>query len=117
MENIDKRTEELLGQLGKTKEDLVRELEELNEWMETTKYNHGLNGIKEFVSLGYLFYKRKVFEYRVEDVKNRAKDWDYEISNEEAEEVVILLQEIYDCNLSENDQIESCIKTVMQKGN
>lgn len=117
MENIDKRIEELLSQLGKTKEDLVRELDELNEWMKTTNYRNGITGMEGFVSLGYMFYKKKVFEGKVDDVLNRADDWGYDISWEEAEEVVILLQEIYDCNLSENDQIENCIKTVIQKGN
>ena len=117
MENIDKRIEELLSQLGKTKEDLVRELDELNEWMKTTNYRNGITGMEGFVSLGYMFYKKKVFEGKVDDVLNRADDWGYDISWEDAEKVVILLQETYACNLSENDQIENCIKTVIQKGN
>ena len=111
---LDITLEELLNKLGKTKEDLVMELDELNKWMETTNYRHGFTGMEGLVSLGYMFYKKKVFEGRVDDVLNRADDWGYDISWEEAEEVVI---RIYDCNLSENDQIENCIKTVMQKRN
>ena len=98
---LDITLDELLNKLGKTKEDLVMELDELNKWMETTNYRHGFTGMERFVSL----------------VLNRADDWGYDISLEEAEEVVILFQGIYDCNLSENDQIENCIKTVIQKGN
>lgn len=114
---LDITLDELLNKLGKTKKDLVMELDELNKWMETTNYRHGLTGMKGFVSLGYMFYKKKVFEGKVDDVLNRADDWGYDINWEEAEEVVILFQRIYDCNLSENDQIENCIKTVIQKGN
>ena len=114
---LDITFDELLNKLGKTKEDLVRELEELDEWMKTTNYRNDFTGMEGFVSLGYMFYRKKVFEGKVDDVLNRADDWGYDISWEEAEEVVILLQEIYDCNLIENDQIENCIKTVIQKGN
>ena len=114
---LDITLDELLNKLGKTKEDLVRELEELDEWMETTNYRNGFTGMEGFVSLCYMFYKKKVFEGKVDDVLNRADDWGYDISWEDAEKVVILLQETYDCNLSENDQIENCIKIVIQKGN
>lgn len=114
---LDITLDELLKKLGKTKEDLVMELDELNKWMETTNYRHGFTGMERFVSLGYMFYKKKIFEGKVDDVLNRADDGGYDISWEEAEEVVILFQGIYDCNLSENDQIENCIKTVIQKGN
>ena len=36
---LDITLDELLKKLGKTKEDLVMELDELNKWMETTNYN------------------------------------------------------------------------------
>ena len=97
---LDITLDELLNKLGKTKEDLVMELDELNKWMEITNYRHGFTGMEGFVSLGYMFYKKKVFEGKVDDVLNRADDWGYDISWEEAEEVVILLQETYDCTIS-----------------
>lgn len=108
---LDITLDELLNKLGKTKKDLVMELDELNKWMETTNYRHGLTGMKGFVSLGYMFYKKKVFEGKVDDVLNRADDWGYDISWEEAEEVVILFQRIYDCRVSGwNEEIKQLIK-------
>ena len=51
---LDITLDELLNKLGKTKKDLVMELDELNKWIETTNYRHGLTGMKGFVSLGYV---------------------------------------------------------------
>ena len=48
---LDITLDELLKKLGKTKEDLVMELDELNKWMETTNYRHGFTGMERFVSL------------------------------------------------------------------
>lgn len=38
--DIDKKIEELLGQLGKTKENLARELEELYQYVESQEHRY-----------------------------------------------------------------------------
>lgn len=110
-EEVDETINQLLKQLGKNKEDLVRELVEIKKWFKTTKYS----GLEELVSLGYMFYKYQNFKNRVTDVKNHATEMEIEISDEEAEEVTTRFLNKYDCNATENDQIEYLIEKVVKE--
>lgn len=109
MKNIDERIEELLGQLGKTKEDLARELEDLQKWLKSTKYN-GAEGV---VSLEYMFYKKEMFRNRVNDVANYASEMNIRLTDEEIKEVATRFLNKYDCNATENDQIEYLIEKIV----
>lgn len=62
-----------------------------------------------------MFYKYQNFKNRVTDVKNHATEMEIEISDEEAEEVTTRFLNKYDCNATENDQIEYLIEKVVKK--
>ena len=106
MENIDKRIEELLGQFGKTKEDLVRGLEELNEYVKSQDH-----GYLDQLSLERMFSIKQDFENKMEDARCHAEYLGYQLSDNELAGIVRRFEAKYDCDIDENSQWDILINT------
>ncbi|HAU84614.1 MAG TPA: hypothetical protein DCW90_03625 [Lachnospiraceae bacterium] len=99
MENINKRIEELLSKLGKTKEDLARELENLNQYIESQDH-----GYLDQLSLERMFSVKQDFENKMEDARCHAEYLGYQLSDDELARIVRRFEAKYDCDIDENSQ-------------
>lgn len=111
--DIDKRIEELLSQLGKTKADLAKELEELIKWSKQRCYLKSFNEFSDIVSLEYMLFLKWQFEARVEDAYNHAENLNYKISKQEAEYIAFKFISKNDCNISENEQFDNLVEEIV----
>lgn len=106
MKNIDERIEGLLGQLGKTKEDLARELEELYQYVESQEH-----GYLDQITLQRMFSVKQGFENRMEDARWHTEFLGYKLSDNELTGIVRRFEAKYDCNIDESSQWENLINT------
>lgn len=104
MKNIDERIEGLLVQLGKTKEDLARELEELYQYVESQEH-----GYLDQITLQRMFSEKQGFENRMEDARWHAEFLGYELSDNELTRIVRRFEAKYDCDIDESSQWETLI--------
>ena len=104
--DIDKKIEELLGQLGKTKENLARELEELYQFVESQEHRY-----LDLLTLQRMFSEKQGFENRMEDARWHAEFLGYELSDNELTRIVRRFEAKYDCDIDESSQWETLINT------
>lgn len=110
MNNIDIMLDELLNKLGKTKEDLVMSLNNLQQYVESQEH-----GDLKYISLQRMFFLREEFENHIDDVKTHADLLGYDISDEEAKEIIGMFERKYDCNIDENTQWEYVIEKFVKR--
>ena len=112
MNNIDMMLDELLIKLGKTKEDLVMSLNNLQQYVESQEH-----GDLKYISLQRMFFLKEEFENHIEDAKAHADNLGYDISDEEAKEIIEVFERKYDSNIDENTQWEYVIEQFVKRRN
>lgn len=110
MNNIDMMLDGLLIKLGKTKEDLVMSLNDLQQYVESQEH-----GDLKCISLQRMFYLKEEFKNHIEDVKTHADLLGYDISDEEAKEIIWVFGRKYDCNIDENTQWDYVIEQFVKR--
>ena len=109
MVKIDK-VEYLLTKFGKTKADLIKELSELNKYIEEKEH-----GDLKFFTLQRMFNCKQEDENRIQDVKCRAEHLGYELSEEEIKIIVYRFLNKFDCTIDEDTQIEYQIERFVRE--
>lgn len=104
------KVERLLTKLGKTKVDLIKELAELNDWIEKTDHAN-LEGI----SLKRMFYVKQDIENRIEDVNAHAEYLGCKLSESDVMKIVERFLGKYDCTIDEDTQITYLIENFMKR--
>lgn len=112
MSNIDIMLDELLNKLGKTKEDLVMSLNNLQQYVESQEH-----GDLKYISLQRMFFLKEDFENHIEDVKTHADYLGYDISDDEAKEIVRAFELENDSNIDENTQLDYVIWQFVKRRN
>lgn len=102
---LDITLDELLNKLCKTKEDLVMSLNNLQQYVEAQEH-----GDLKYISLQRMFFLKEEFENHIEDVKTLADLLGYDISDEEAKEIIWAFERKYDSNIDENTQWDCAIE-------
>ena len=101
---------ELLNKLGKTKEDLVMSLNNLQKYIESQEH-----GDLKYVSLQRMFFLKEEFENHIDDVKTHANYLGFDISDEEAKEIILAFERKYDSNIDENTQWDYVIEQFVKR--
>lgn len=104
--------DELLNKLGKTKEDLVMSLNNLQQYVESQEH-----GDLKYVSLQRMFFLKEDFENHIEDVKTHADYLGYDISDDEAKEIIWAFEQKYDSNIDENTHWDCAIEQFVKRRN
>lgn len=107
---LDITLDELLNKLGKTKEDLVMSLNNLQQYVESQEH-----GELKYVSLQRMFFLKEDFENHIEDVKTHADYLGCDISDEEAKEIIWAFEQKYDSNIDENTQWDYVIEQFVKR--
>lgn len=102
--------DELLNKLGKTKEDLVMSLNNLQKYIESQEH-----GNLKYVSLQRMFFLKEDFENHIDDVKTHADCLGYNVSDEEAKEIIWAFERKYDSNIDENTQWDYMIEQFVKR--
>ena len=110
MSNIDIMLDELLNKLGKTKEDLVMSLNNLQQYVESQEH-----GDLKYISLQRMFFLKEEFENHIEDVKTHADNLGYDISDEEAKEIIGVFEREHDSNIDENTRWDYAIEQFVKR--
>lgn len=107
---LDITLDELLNKLGKTKEDLVISLNNLQQYAESQEH-----GDLKYVSLQRMFFLKEDFENHIEDVKIHADYLGYDISDDDAKEIIRTFEVKYDSNIDENTQWDCAIEQFVKR--
>lgn len=107
---LDITLDELLNKLSKTKEDLVMSLNNLQQYVESQEH-----GDLKYVSLQRMFFLKEEFENHIEDVKTHADYLEYNVSDEEAKEIILAFERKYDSNIDENTQLDCAIEQFVKR--
>ena len=107
---LDITLDELLNKLGKTKEDLVMSLNNLQQYVESQEH-----GDLKYVSLQRMFFLKEDFENHIEDVKSHADSLEYDISDDEAKEIIWAFERENDSNIDENTQWDCAIEQFVKR--
>ena len=107
---LDITLDELLNKLGKTKEDLVMSLNNLQQYVEPQEH-----GDIKYVSLQRMFFLKEEFENHIEDVKTHADYIGHDISDDEAKEIIKVFERKYDSNIDENTQWDYMIEQFVKR--
>lgn len=107
---LDITLDDLLNKLGKTKEDLVMSLNNLQKYNESQEH-----GDLKYVSLQRMFFLKEEFENHIEDVKTHADCLEYNVSDEEAKEIILAFERKYDSNIDENTQWDCAIEQFVKR--
>ena len=107
---LDITLEELLNKLGKTKEDLVMSLNNLQQYIESQEH-----GDLKYVSLQRMFFLQEEFGNHIDDVKTHADYLGYDISDDEAKEIVGMFERKYDSDIDENTQWDYVIEQFVKR--
>ena len=103
---------ELLNKLGKTKEDLVMSLNNLQQYVEAQEH-----GDLKYISLQRMFFLKEEFENHIEDVKTHADYLGYDISDDDAKEIIWAFERKYDSSIDENTQWDYVIEQFVKRRN
>lgn len=109
---LDITLDELLNKLGNTKEDLVMSLNNLQKYIESQEH-----GDLKYISLQRMFFLKEEFENHIEDVKTHADNLCFDISDEEAKEIILAFQRKYDSSIDENTQWDYAIEQFVKRRN
>ena len=109
---LDITLDELLNKFGKTKEDLVMSLNNLQQHVEVQEH-----GDLKYISLQRMFFLKEEFENRIEDVKTHADYLGHDISDDEAKEIIEVFKRNNDSNIDENTQLDCAIEQFVKRRN
>ena len=109
---LDITLDELLNKLGKTKEDLVMSLNNLQQYVESQEH-----GNLDLLSLQRMFFLKEKFENHIEDVKTHADCLGHDISDDEVKEIVRAFELENDSNIDENTQLDYVIWQFIKRRN
>lgn len=107
---LDITLDELLNKLGKTKEDLVISLNNLQQYAESQEH-----GDLKYIPLQRIFFLKEEFENHIDDVKTHADCLGYNVSDEEAKEIIWAFERKYDSNIDENTQWDCAIEQFVKR--
>lgn len=107
---LDITLDELLNKLGKTKEDLVISLNNLQQYAESQEH-----GDLKYVSLQRMFFLKEDFENHIDDVKTHADYLGHDISDDEVKEIIKMFEQKYDSNIDENTQWDCAIEQFVKR--
>lgn len=107
---LDITLDELLNKLGKTKEDLVISLNNLQQYAESQEH-----GDLKYIPLQRIFFLKEEFENHIDDVKTHADCLGYNVSDYEAKEIIWAFERKYDSNIDENTQWDYVIEQFVKR--